>query len=65
MLGFDHGRCAGACLGLLREVFKANALSLTLANTQTGVFRANARIYLQPVWSDLGAGRSGTDIAAP
>jgi RNA polymerase sigma-70 factor, ECF subfamily len=50
---------AGAGLSL-REV--AAALGLTLCSTKTRVFRANARMrtYLQPVWSDVGAGRSAS-----
>jgi RNA polymerase sigma-70 factor (ECF subfamily) len=48
---------AGAGLSL-REV--AATLGLTLCGTKTRVFRARARMrrYLQPVWSDVGAGRS-------
>jgi len=44
----------------LREV--AAALGLTLCNTKTRVFRANARMrtYLQPVWSAVGASRSAS-----
>jgi RNA polymerase sigma-70 factor (ECF subfamily) len=48
---------AGAGLSL-REV--ASTLGLTLCGTKTRVFRAKARMrrYLQPVWADVGAGRS-------